>query len=360
MIQANAPYNLDDPTLYTALDPSGLRQRIRALPEHCIAAWNQSRVHQLPPEWATADKVVIGGMGGSAIAGDLVSDLLAGPDSVPVLVVRDLRIPFALDEDALFIACSYSGNTEETLALFDQAVKAGAKILAIGSGGILAQRAKEIGIPFLTVGIATEPRTALGYNLMLLLGALKQAGLATIVDDDVTAAIDALERRAPRLHEDSPLANNPAKKLAVELVNKVIVVYGSGLFSGVARRWKSQFNENAKTWAFSEVVPEVLHNSAEAYASASPVADRITGLVLEPAAGEGCHARHNNVVSQLLIKNHVAHQVVTGETGSPLQQLLEMLLLGDYVSYYLALLQGVDPAPNPTIDVAKMLLADQT
>ena len=355
---SNTTYNLDDPALYTAVDPSGLRQRIRALPQHCIAAWSQTQAHQLPPDWATANKVVIGGMGGSAIAGDLVSDLLAGPETVPVLVVRDLRIPFALDEHALFIACSYSGNTEETLALFDQAVQTRAKILAIGSGGILAERAREVGIPFLTVGIATEPRTAVGYNLMLLVGALKQAGLAAIGDDEVSAAVDALERRVPKLHEDSPLANNRAKQLAVELLNKLIVVYGSGLFSGVARRWKSQFNENAKTWAFSEGVPEVLHNSVEAYASDSPVTDRITALVLEPAAGEGGHARHNNVVSQLLSKNRVAHQVVMGETGSPLQQLLEMLLLGDYVSYYLALLQGVDPAPNPTIDIAKKLLAD--
>jgi glucose/mannose-6-phosphate isomerase len=271
--------------------------------------------------------------------------------------VRDLTLPYAVDERSLFIACSYSGNTEETLELFGQAAQARARVLAIGRGGILAERAKAVGIPYITVGVATEPRTAVGYNYMLLAGALKQAGLAAISDAAAAAAIDALERSVPKLQEDSPLADNPAKQLAAALLNKLIVVYGGGLFYGVARRWKSQFNENAKVWAFSEAMPEVLHNSVEAYPSSSPVGGSVMALLLQPSPAQDRHARHYKAVSRLLEKDRIEYQVVTAGAGSPQEQQLQMLLLGDYVSYYLAIAQGVDPAPNPSIDKAKKLLA---
>ena len=328
------------------------------MPGHCLTAWQTAQACPVPGDWTEIDRVVIGGMGGSAIAGDLVADLAANHPTVPISVVRDFRFPFALDERTLFIACSYSGSTEETLSLFDRAMKSHAKVLAICSGGTLADRASYEGVPRLTIGIASEPRSAVGYNLMLLLGVLSRLGLVGVADEDVNRAVESLSRSTSKLREDVPVGDNPAKQLVLELQDKLILIYGSGVFSAMARRWKTQFNENAKAWAFYESIPELLHNSVEAYCSPFLGPDHIMGLLLQPDTNDDGHLRHHRVVSELLRRNNIPHRVLLGENGPALNQLLEMLLLGDYVSYYLALLQGVDPAPNPSITVAKELLSN--
>ena len=253
--------NLDRPEVYASFDPSGLRDRLRALPQQCRAAWRQSQAPLPADLTGDYDKVVIGGMGGSAIAGDLVADLAALQRTVPVVVVRSFHLPFTLDRRSLFISCSYSGNTRETLSLFRQAIADGAQVLAVTAGGTLAQEAQERNIPVLPVDAPGEPRSAVGYNLILLLGALNRSGLVSVSDDEAQAAVAGLELQLSRIGEEVPTPDNPAKLLARELLDKLVVVYGGGIFSGVARRWKAQLNENAKAWAFYENIPESLHNS---------------------------------------------------------------------------------------------------
>ena len=228
----NNGHNLDDPDVYTRFDPSALRTRIQDLPRHCLAAWQQVRAADLPDGWSDSDKVVIGGMGGSAIAGDLVFDLAAVQGSVPVLVIRDLHLPFFLTDRTVFLACSYSGNTEETLALWDQAVKTNARIIAISGGGTLAAKAGQHQAPLLTVDVSVEPRSALGYNLLLLLGVLERLGLLLLGEAEVDRTVQSLRHKMSTLKEDVPAAENPAKQLAIELRDKLILVYGSGLFGG--------------------------------------------------------------------------------------------------------------------------------
>ena len=323
-----------------------------------MTAWQKAQDCSLPEDWTGINRVVIGGMGGSAIAGDLASDLAAIKPSVPILVVRDRHFPFVLDESSLFIACSYSGNTEETLSLFQLAIKSQARVLVICGGGTLAENAENAGVPLLTIEIDTEPRSAVGYNLMLVLGVLWRLGLSNIAEEDVNIGVESITRKCANLVEEVPAEVNPAKQLASELRNKLILIYGSGFFSAVARRWKTQFNENAKTWAFCEEIPEVLHNSVEAYCSPSLSPHQMMGLLLQPSVSDGNHTRHHRVVSDLLKRNNIPHRILSGSDDEPLTQLLGMLLLGDYASYYLALLNEVDPSPNPSITLAKELLSN--
>ena len=358
-----AKHHLDDQGIYFDVDPSGLRHRLRNIPVQCLAAWQTSGDFSLPGEWSSSNKVVIGGMGGSAMAGDLAADLVAGMSSspsmpsakVPILVVRDLSFPFPLDQDTIFIACSYSGNTEETLALFEQAVQGKARTIAISGGGNLSQMAGNAGVPLLKIDIISEPRTAVAYNLMLILGVLRGLRLLELDKEQVTGAISAVSHSASAWAEDVPVADNPAKRLALELRDKLIIVYGGGLFSGMARRWKSQFNENAKIWSFFETLPEMLHNSVEAFAS--PIGQPTIAIILEPGTESSIHSRHHRVISETLARHEIPRKVLLGDGPSPLAQILNMLLLGDYVSYYLALLRGVDPSPNPSINAAKELLS---
>ncbi len=382
-----AKHLLDDEETYSRVDPSGLRHRLRAIPGQCLAAWQSSQKLLLPGTWPNSSKVVVGGMGGSAMAGDLAADLAAAKlrsaptlmPRVPILVVRDLSFPFSLDQDTIFIASSYSGNTEETLALFDQALAVKARTIAISSGGKLSQRAQNAGVPLLKIDVKSEPRTAVAYNIMLILGVLRGLRLLDLDEDEATGAISAVYHNVSVWAEDVPVVDNPAKRIALELMDKLIIVYGSGFFSGMARRWKSQFNENAKIWSFYEVLPESLHNSVEAFAS--PIGQPAMALILdplslddlaidaadgEPGVGEPrvgeprvdstIHKRHNRVILQTLTNHEIPRKVLRGDGSSPLARILNMLLLGDYVSYYLALLSGVDPSPNPSIDAAKELL----
>jgi glucose/mannose-6-phosphate isomerase len=350
-------HDLDRSETYTTLDPTGLRYRLRDLPVQCREAWAHCSTLELPGHRRVIDKVVIGGMGGSAIAGDLVTDLAASRQpAVPFMLVRDFSLPFKLDDSCLFIACSYSGTTEETLSLFRQAVTRGASILAITSGGTLAREAGAAGMPLLSINASGESRSAVGYNLMLLLGALSKAGIMTTEDDEVQSAVAAMGEQIARCNEEVPSTENPAKLLAQELADKLIVIYGGGLFSALARRWKTQLNENAKAWAFFEAIPELLHNSVEAYHSSFTDVKNLNVLLLQPsAAGKELDVRYD-VVAGLLHRGNVPHRVLKATGHSSLAQLLSMLVLGDYVSYYLALLKGLDPSPTPFLQLGKELL----
>jgi glucose/mannose-6-phosphate isomerase len=325
------------------------------LPRWCELAWWQGKAFSLSQDWERSNKVVIAGMGGSAIAGDLVADLASLQATIPIWVVRDFQFPFALDEHSLVIVCSYSGNTTETLSLFHQAIKAGARVMAVTGGGLLAEEVERHRVPRLNIPVRGEPRSAVGYTLLLLLGSLHCLGVVETGEDDVRAATEALGQQVVQLSEEVPTRDNPAKQLAVELRGKLIQIYGGGIFSGMARRWKTQLNENAKVWAFFETIPELLHNSIEAYRSLPDISERTMVLLLQPNPGADQLGDRCRVVAQLLQQSGISYRVLEGGGGRPLEQLLGMLLLGDYVSYYLALLNGVDPSATPAIAWSKTL-----
>lgn len=350
---------------YERLDPSGLRHRLCGLPNQCSQAWTRAQ------EWAPPDKflnggiferVVICGMGGSAIAGDLAADLAALQASGPITVIRDFHLPFKLDSKTLFIASSHSGNTEETVSLFHQALQSDAQVMGITGGGVVLAEAESQGIPHLVIDAPGEPRSAVGYSLMLVLGVLTRLGFMTISESDVDCTVTALEQQIALSREDVPADQNEAKQLAADLVDQLVVVYGGGIFSGLARRWKTQINENSKARAFYEHIPELLHNSVESYGPLSDTGKNASQdemiVVLKPATATNELESRYRVVLELLGRKDVRHRVVEPDAGPALSQILSTLLMGDYVSYYLALLYGLDPAPNPAIDLAKQFLSE--
>jgi len=349
--------DLDNPNIYTSLDPSGLGTRLAELPEQCSEAWTQVKGVELPDLAQAKDHVVICGMGGSAIAGDLAADLAEAQAGLPITVVRDFRMPFTPHVRTLVAVCSYSGETQETLSLFQQAVDAGSSVVAVTGGGSLARLAGEGGIPILNVNTKGEPRSAVGYNLMLLLGLLQRLGLVETKDSDVHSAVEAIKQQIAVLNPDRPTESNLAKQIALELCGRLPLICGGGIFRGVARRWKTQLNENSKIWAFFETIPELLHNTVESFRTPSADGPSITALVLEPGDGTSEAVSRYRLVPEMLKRRGIPHRTLQGSGESPLSQLLGMLILGDYVSYYLALLQGIDPSPNPGIDEAKELLS---
>ena len=349
--------DLDDLEIYWELDPSGMAGRLGDAPRQVRAAWDCAWTTPLDDLNGSYDRLVVSGMGGSAIAGDLVADLASLKEGLPVTVIRDFRIPFALDERTLMVACSYSGNTEETLSMFRQGLDSGARLVAVTAGGGLAQEAARHNVPTLFVDAPGEPRSAAVYNFMLLVGLTARLKLLETSAADVETAYRVLTDTVETLSPDTPTCDNPAKTLALALHGHIPLVCGGGLFSGVARRWKSQLNENAKVWAFSDTLPELLHNFVEALDSWSAGAHQPLALLLIPRGLSVALADCYGALEELLEGVGVKHRVLTGADASPFVQLLDMLVLGDYVSYYLALLRGLDPSPTPILDGLKRRVA---
>ena len=350
--------SLDDPALYASLDPSNLRDRLRDFPSQFRRAWDEAVAFELPHGYVGVQRVVVAGMGGSAIGGDLVADLASLEDAPPIVVSRDYRVPSYVDGDTLVLVCSYSGETEETLSSFRQALELGARIVALTGGGTLAAEAAEHDIPVFQVGYSGEPRSALGYGFIVPMVLMIKLGLISDKAAEFAEAVSVLDGLATELSEDVGLRQNFAKQIAVELLGRLIIVYGASIFGGVARRWKTQLNENSKVAAFLELLPEAHHNAVVGYALPSEVRESTYAVLLRPASLHPRLELRYEVTSDLLARDGIPHRVVGGRGESALSQMLSAVLMGDYVSYYLALLQGVDPSPVSTIDYIKGRLAE--
>ncbi|MCX5992833.1 MAG: bifunctional phosphoglucose/phosphomannose isomerase [Chloroflexi bacterium] len=351
--------NLDDSSVYTSLDKFGMGTQIRGLPNQCRQAWDKASKFVLPSGYSDVDKVVILGMGGSAIGGDLLRGLAAPLSRPLVLVHRDYDLPAWVDDKTLVIGASYSGNTEETISGFTQALKKGCKKLVISTGGRLTELARQNNVPIFVIEHASPPRAALGYSLLPLLAIMQSLGFTSAEAADVDGMIRALEILGASWQDDSPAERNQAKTLAARLHGKIAVVYGAGILTDVARRWKTQINENSKQWAFFETLPELNHNAVLGYRYPAGTSDRMYVLFLR------CQSLHPRtlvrykVTGELLDQRSIPHQYIDSQGGNDLKHVMSLVLLGDWVSYYLAMLNGTDPSPVPEIDLLKKRLAEE-
>ena len=339
------------------LDPEDMLGRIHEVPWQCQQAWQMAMDFDLPRDCSDISKVVIIGMGGSAIGGDLVSSLVAPEAKIPVSVYRGYDLPAFVDDSTLVIASSYSGNTEETLSAFNQTLQTGAKKLVITTGGKLKNIADDNGIPVLTFNYRSQPRAALAFSFLPILCFLQKLGFIGNKSADVTEALGVLQGLSRRINETQPVEQNPARQLAEKLYGRLPVVYGAGLLSEVAHRWKTQINENSKAWAFYEVFPELNHNAVVGYQFPPELAEKTMVVLLRSDLLARPVQLRYEVTCQLLERAGVRYEFVDGEGTTPLSQLLSLVLFGDYVSYYLALLYRIDPSPVETINYLKEQLA---
>ena len=351
--------SLDDPQIFKRYDPQGMLGHLHNMPRLCQEAWQQAISFNLPRDYATVDKVVILGMGGSAIGGDLVASLALSEARLPILIRRDYELAGFTDDQTLVIASSYSGNTEETLAAFKQSLKTGAKKLVITSGGKLKNLAQEAGVPIFSFDYQAPPRAALPYSLMPILCFLQSLGFIGNKSEDVNETVAVLKQLSAQIDETVAESKNPAKELAKRLYNRLVVIYGAGVTAEVAHRWKTQINENSKAWAFYEVFPELNHNAIVGYQFPEELAASIMVVLLRSTLlPERIQLRYQ-ITSQLLEKAGVNYQMVDGNGECPLSQLMSLVLFGDYVSYYLALLYRTNPSLVKAIDFLKGKLANE-
>lgn len=338
-----------------AADPGNMLDRIKDLPKQVREAWRIASTAMLPPAHGDVRNITVAGMGGSAIGGDLAAALLADELKVPMGVHRDYGMPAYVGRDSLVIVSSYSGNTEETLSSFAEAQKRGARVIALTTGGKIAELAKAARYPVVTFSYTAQPRAALGYSLGLVLGTLARLGFVRDLSADIDAALADLAKLEERVHEGA--RTNDAKKLAIELYGRIIFAYGGGVLGVMARRVKGQWNENAKNWAAFDVLPELNHNGVVGFPHPDIARDALTVLFLRSDRDNPRHKLRFDVTRELLDRASIPHRTLQFAGASMLSEVLQLTLFTDYVSFYVALLNGADPTPVKSIDYLKDRLA---
>lgn len=349
--------DLDDPSLHARLDPEDMYARVDDLAAQLERGWEVGASVPIPDEYRDVQNIVVAGMGGSAIGGSLVEAYGAGEIPRPFSVWRGYGVPGFVGPETLFIAVSFSGETEETISGFTAAHERGARVMAITSGGTIGRLAAAWGVPCIRFAYASQPRSALGYLFAPLLRIMETLGFLSHQEAHVREAIDVVRNAGREWGKDSPESRNGAKQLARTLQPAVPVVYGAELLSAVARRWKTQLNENAKTWAFYEEFPELDHNAIVGYRYPRDASSRIHVLLLDSPLLSERVKRRMAVTEELMRDYGVPHSRIEGRGRSALAQTLSLIALGDYVTYYLALLHGADPTEIEPIVRLKHALA---
>jgi glucose/mannose-6-phosphate isomerase len=340
---------LDDPDYMQQLDPQHMLVEIDGLPDQLETAWELGGSLPLPA-WQGIQRVVIAGMGGSAIAADLLAAYLLPVCKVPVFVHRDYGLPaWATGPETLLIASSHSGNTEETLDSFETGSRNHCKLMLITTGGQLAARATRIDAPHWIFAHKGQPRCAVGFSFGLLLAAFTRLGLAPDPSAELDSSLAEMRTQQEQLLPGIPASLNPAKRLAGQLQGRWVNVMGSGVLAPVARRWKGQINELAKAGAGFEALPEADHNTLAGLSNPESTLNRIATVFLRAGSDHPRNLLRSKLTQNTFMLEGMNTNDYTAPGDNPLSQQWCALHFGDYLAYYLAIAYGEDPTPIPAI-----------
>jgi glucose/mannose-6-phosphate isomerase len=305
--------------------------------------------------------VVVAGMGGSAIGGDLLRNYLVDTAGLPILVNRGYALPRFSGNATLVFACSYSGDTEETLSACRQALQRGSEVIGIASGGQLADLAAREGFPLIRIPGGYPPRAALGYMFTVLLLSMSQLGFIGDQAESLREAQALIHQRGIQYGVSVPLAENQAQQVALKLHGKFPVFYAwSHYFEAVALRWRGQLAENSKQLSGHHLFPEMNHNEIVGWGAPENLMKKSVAVLLRDEQDPKPIQKRMQVTKELIADSPAEVVEVWAEGASLLARLFSLVCLGDFVSFYLAMLNGVDPTPVCRIEQLKKRLAGGT
>jgi len=343
---------LDSVERIGTLDSRGMLRMVAGMPDHLAVGYESGLSTGLKD--GSVEEVVICGLGGSAIGGDLAAAWVSESSSIPVSVVRSYSTPSHVGSGSLVVAVSYSGDTEETLSMAKDASARGAKLVAVSSGGRLSELAEAEGTPLCRVPPGLVPRATVGYMFGTLSGILERVGAA-----EAGAQLDETRALLSRMSSDcgpgAKTVDNPAKKLAHSIHGTVPVIVGYGLSRPVATRWANQLNENAKMIAFGGELPEMDHNGIVGWVG-DPKSQGFSMVFLDhdlrdPRMGRRVGATKDMVGEHLRVYSSEA------AGSSAMAKMFSLICMGDYMSIYAAVLRGEDPSTTAPIDRLKEILS---
>jgi glucose/mannose-6-phosphate isomerase len=308
--------------------------------------------------YSKPDNIIVAGMGGSGIGGELLKDWARNKATVPIEVNREYQLPAYAGKRSLVLITSYSGDTEESLGAFLDALKRKCMIFCVSSGGALLENAERLNVPYLRVPVGMPPRAALPYLFVPLLLGMEKMGLVSGASEELSEALTLLEKISKDNSPEKPTKENFSKTLALNIGQTAPVVYGFGFYRSVAERFKTQFNENSKIPAKWEVFSELNHNEIVGWERAGELAKCFSAIFIRDREEPTEIRSRIEITKELVGKAGVGMFEVPAQGKSPLARMLSTTLIGDFTSVYLALLHGVDPTPVKTINYLKNTLKE--
>ncbi len=355
----NDPATLDDREAMGNLDAGGMLRILWTYPEQFEEGRRLTTDFDLPLDGKVIlrdldEVLLLGTGGGSAAAGNLLAAYLFGEMRVPFEVHQGYNIPRYVDDRTLVFVVTHSGNTEETLSAFQQAVDRRARVVAITSGGTLHEWCRREGCPVLEVPGGLMPRVALGYLMVPVLSLLDRLGLVGPKGRQIQEAVEVMAAMRSAIGPDAPTAVNEGKQIAARLAGQIPVIYGRSEFSeAVAMRMKRQLAENAKLLSMANAVPALHHDEIVGWDS-PPEVTRAMGLVLLRDADESEKIRRRMEITRRLLEPRAGSVSEVWSRGQGrLARLMSLVYLCDYVTVYMALALGRDPTPVQIIDLLK-------
>lgn len=345
--------NLDHSESYARLDTENMYAHIDGLPDQLEQAWALGQKQPFE-KFKGIRQIVIAGMGGSAIGADLLAAYVQPVSPHPVTIHRDYDLPaWVQGPETLVIASSHSGNTEETLSAYQEALRKGCQTMVISTGGRLNALAREKGLQVWNFEHHGQPRAAVGFSFGLLLAFFARQGWIPDPSDELAGAIAAMRTQQQQLRKEVPVIQNPAKRQAGQLVGRWVVVIGSGLLAPVARRWKGQISEVAKAWAQFEFLPEVDHNTLAGVECPPELIQRTVVLFLTASSNHSRNLQRSELTQREMMLAGLGTDLYAAQGDTPLAQMWTALHFGDYMAYYLAMAYDQDPTPITAIESLK-------
>ena len=341
---------LDDLAAMRSLDRSNTAEQVRSFIPNLIEATSFKAPSTISPE-----RVCLSGIGGSAMAADVLGDLLFSTSPVTIFINRGVALPHWMGKRDMSVITSYSGNTQEALDVLKNSRQTGSGVCCITCGGNMLDICQKESIPHIRVPGGMQPRAALGYLLGAAASALESMGAGKPASDLRTAANNSLSS-VQRLGPATPTEKNVAKKLAVTLQHEIPIIYAPRNIRSVAVRWQNQINENSKMLAFAGEVPEMNHNQLVGWIQGDKCPS-CRPVFLLPSMMDPTVEKMTMVTIQMFSEKGLDPLVVPLHGNTPAENLISGIMLGDNISYYLAMLKGVDPGPVPIIQEFKSRIA---
>ncbi len=338
-------------------DKSNMRQLLIDFHNQVTEAVSIGAKAKINLKKSSIKNIVVTGLGGSAIGGDILRSYLASDFNLPFIVNRHYFLPDFVDKNSLVVVSSYSGNTEETIAAHQDAQKRGAQVLCITSGGETEKLAKKYKHPVIKIPKGYPPRAALGFSFFPLLMALVKIGLIKNRDKEIKETISFLKKKSLQ-YQNLDAEKNPTLLLAQELFKKIPIIYSSAdRFDSVNIRWRGQLCENSKVLAFGHTLPEMNHNELVGWKVLKRQMSEMAVIFLRDKADHKRVQIRMNIMQDIM--NEYAGNVININSAgnSPLTRIFSLIYFGDWVSYYLAIINGIDPTPVTIIDYLKNELA---
>lgn len=347
---------LDDSDRMKAIDKSNMLLDIQTLPDQLEKAWSIADTYDLP-DIEAIEGITIAGLGGSAIGADILAAYVYDQCKTPVSVVRGYSLPeWVSGQKNLVICSSHSGNTEETLSVFEEAIHRNCSLMAVSTGGKIKSLAKENKTIFWPFEHNGQPRSAVGFSFGILLNLFSRMQLIPEQSNHMESAATSMRKTLAEVNIEVPAVKNLAKRIAGQAIGRQAVVLGAEHLEPIARRWKTQINEIAKSWAGFEFMPEANHNTLAGLENPESTLEKIYAVFLTSKNYNSRNQKRFKLTFDQFMVSGLCTDNIQIEEKNKLSEIWRVLLLGDFTSYYLAMLYEVDPTPIDALEDFKQAM----